>query len=172
MTEEWRRQQRGLKHTPCRPSLLLLLGFCPYALPAYSPSSSLQGACRTALSESGQRQKTSSWFKAQKGNRNSLKPERLCTLQVFRSISLCRFSCSSDSFSFWTKVFMCSGKSSTDKYSAEGHIHIHNKTHTHLLHDKNTTNNLVAIKEQWLFYIWLKCSMIVLLAFLEGSFNL
>lgn len=43
----------------------------------------------------------------------------LSTLQVLRSISLCLFSCSSDSFSFWTKLCMCSGKSSTAKYSSE-----------------------------------------------------
>lgn len=46
--------------------------------------------------------------------KRSLEPH---TLQVLRSISLCRFSCSSDSFSFWTKLFMCTGKSSADKYS-------------------------------------------------------
>ena len=42
----------------------------------------------------------------------------LATLQVFLSISRCLFSCSSDSFSFWTRRLMCAGKSSAPRYSA------------------------------------------------------
>lgn len=80
-------------------------------------------------------------FKDRKGNRKWVEPVILCTLQVFRSISLSRFSCSSDSFSFWTKLFMCSGKSSTDKYSGEM-TSISNNKNTHLLQDKWTRKNL------------------------------
>lgn len=41
----------GYCDKPCRPSLLLLWEFCPCALPACSPSSSSQDACRKAWSD-------------------------------------------------------------------------------------------------------------------------
>lgn len=92
-----------------------------------------------------------------------------CTLHVLRSISLCLFSCSSDSFSRCTSLFMCSGKSSTSRNSAK---HTESIKFQNLRQGARSLGMLFDTEKINKFATFKPCKFHFLLAFLEGSFSL